>query len=258
MKRPTVTLPLLTVVLTMACLLCLAMPAGAITNGTNDSGHPYVCLVQLADDWRVTGVQLSPTVVLTAGHGTAGFSSAKVWFSAQPDMSTPEAVATELSTYPGYAAGLGDVGIVTLPTPHPLSDYAQLPGLGDVDELPMLQAVDLVGYGANYEARGRGTPVWQWLNYVTGSSTAHPERERLDGSIPEGDRQPGRRQGRHRLRRLRWPGPQGRYERRAWREHVRHELELHGRRVRAAGGPCGRPGVDSGLPQLKRSRNSPR
>ncbi len=169
MKRTTVRWSLLTVVLTLFCVLTWAMPAAAITNGTLDAGHPYVCLVQLAPDWRVTGVQLSSTVVLTAGHGTYGFdaSKAQVWFSPQVDLSVPGIVPAKLVTYPGYASGQGDVGIVILKEPHVLNEYAQLPELGIVDTLPMKQSVDLVGYGANYQLRGGGLtpfPSWQWLN----------------------------------------------------------------------------------------------
>jgi len=169
MKRITLRMSLLTVVLTLLCLLAWAMPAAAITHGTYDAGHPYVCLVQLAPDWRVTGVQLSDTVVLTAGHGTYGFDAdkAQVWFSPQVDLSVPGAVPAELATYPGYASGQGDVGIVILAAPHRLTEYAQLPGVGVVDGLPMMQPVDLVGYGGNYQQRGGGlTPLesWQWLN----------------------------------------------------------------------------------------------
>lgn len=165
-------LSLLTLGLTLACVLSWTMPAAAIQFGQPDgTNHPYVCMVQfsLSPLWRTTGVLLSPTVVLTAGHGTAGYERAPVWFSSKiTDQSVP--YWGTCYTDPNYYLGYDDVGIVVLDDPVPVSEvsrYAQLPTAGFADTLPMMHPVDLVGYGANYQEHGGGlTPFesWVWLN----------------------------------------------------------------------------------------------
>ena len=180
MKRSSVVgrlwLSLLVVALTTTCLVVFAMPAAAIQFGTPESGHQYVCLVQVSDTWRGTGFQISPTVVVTAGHILDGFDTANIYFSDTPTMGSPDMVSTRLYTMPGYspAGGYHDVGIVVLPKAHSLDQYAVLPTEGLVDTLPAMQALDLVGYGANYQAPGGGvgpSGTWQWLNrrFLAGS-----------------------------------------------------------------------------------------
>jgi hypothetical protein len=83
-------------VLVMFCVLNVSLFAGvakAITNGYPDgNNHPYVCLVvfdvqtdeRIVPRWRTTGILLSETVVLTAGHGTDGAAAAKVWVDPGP------------------------------------------------------------------------------------------------------------------------------------------------------------------------------
>ena len=59
----------------IALLLGAAGMAFAITNGQPDgNSHPYVGLVVFDYNgmpaWRTTGILISPTIVVTAGHGT--------------------------------------------------------------------------------------------------------------------------------------------------------------------------------------------
>ena len=80
---------LLVLLVTMALVLSMVMPAVAITDGELDGdGHPYVGLMvaQLADGtplWRCSGTLLSPTLFLTAGHCTESPAAhVEIWFDA--------------------------------------------------------------------------------------------------------------------------------------------------------------------------------
>lgn len=187
---------LLVVLLSVGCVLMWVAPALAVQWGQSDgTNHPYVCLVVFYDQagnrlWRTTGALISPTVVLTAAHGTEGTASAKVWFlpeipaNAPPDADPPgypyggpDSYAGKPHTNPQYRwmedqgePGLDiidyhDVGVVVLDDPAPVTQFAQLPTKGFVDTLPMLQPVDIVGYGVNYQVHGGGVgpyDSWAW------------------------------------------------------------------------------------------------
>ena len=184
-----------------------ALPVGAITNGTPDGyDHPYVCLVVFDWDhdnnpstpavpgWRTTGILLSPTVVLTAGHGTDGAVAARVWFDAGPIATIRDDPPGEYPyggktsyeglpyTMPGFGyyltnAGLPgfitcDVGIVELTERVPkkaVSEYGQLPTVGEVDDLRVKTYVDLVSYGVQYQVtpRNEGGPYEAWRGTLT-------------------------------------------------------------------------------------------
>jgi len=147
--------------------------AEAITNGTPDgNNHPYVCLVVFDYDddgdastsavpgWRTTGILLTPTVVLTAGHGTDGAEAARIWLDPGPIPSYmdnppgeyPYGGVTSYEGLPYTMPGFGyyltnnglpgfitcDVGIVVLSEPVPTSVVSQdgsLPTVGCVDTL---------------------------------------------------------------------------------------------------------------------------
>jgi hypothetical protein len=195
------------VLLSAFAVSLFAGTAEAITNGTPDgTDHPYVCLVVFDWDhdddastdpvpgWRTTGILLSPTVVLTAGHGTDGAVAARVWFEPGPipavsaahpyvlgEVEYPYGGDTSFegvpSTMPGFGyyltnAGLPgfvtcDVGIVDLSEPVPtsvVSEYGQLPEVGEVNTLRVRTYVDLVGYGVQYQVtpRNNGGPYEAW------------------------------------------------------------------------------------------------
>ena len=182
----------LVLVVSLTCLLAVVASAQAIQFGQPDGdNHPYVCLVVFYDQndqpmWRTTGELISPTVVLTAGHGTFGTYGARVWFWKDITASSPDGYpyggsgsyhgavytnplyrAVPLPGLPGF--DYHDVGIVVLDTAVPLGvvgDYAKLPTAGVVDTLSPKHPVDLVGYGVNYQEHGGGVlpyDTWQWL-----------------------------------------------------------------------------------------------
>ena len=183
-------IPVLAFTLSVAFVLCTLLPVGAIQFGTPDDGnHPYVvmCVFDVGGSpaWRTTGFLISPTVVITAGHGTDGTDGARVTNSANipaynvsgyPGPGPWAVEASEIYTHPDYRTGLGpgnglpefdsyDVGIVILSTPIVLSEYAELPDPYLVDTLSILAGVDLVGYGVNYQDRGGGLSprsAWRW------------------------------------------------------------------------------------------------
>jgi secreted trypsin-like serine protease len=102
---------LVVLVATLALLLPMASPAGAVTNGVPDNGaHPYVGLSVFYDAdwnplWRCSGTMISEIVYLTAGHCTDGAAHAQVWFD--------EKVTRES----GYPLANGYIGAV-VPNPN--------------------------------------------------------------------------------------------------------------------------------------------
>ena len=139
--------------------------------------------------WRTTGILLSPTVVLTAGHGTDGAVAARVWFDPGPIASVwddppgeyPYGGSTSYEGTPHTMPGFGyavtnpglpgwitcDVGVVVLSEPVPTSvvdEYGVLPAVGEVDALRVMDYVDLVGYGVQYQVtpRNNGGPYEAW------------------------------------------------------------------------------------------------
>ncbi len=184
----------------LALVLIPAVPVGAIQNGSYDgNNHSYVCLIVFYDEadmplWRTTGALLSKNVVLTAGHGTAGAAKARVWFTAQIPAGAawdgvtgarpetypwggPDAYEGVPDTHPYFMLGVDDkgnglpnfdwydIGVVTLEQSAPTTSYAALPTASRIAALKQKERVDLVGYGMNYQVKGKGvTPAdsWQW------------------------------------------------------------------------------------------------
>lgn len=164
------------------------VPAGAITNGQPDGdNHPYVGLAvfdaiingQSQPSHRCSASLLSPTVVLTAAHCTAGTTAARVWFDEDVSTNTeyPFSGATsydgDAETNPGFCNpcgsglhqfALGDVGVIVLSEPVPagvVDEYADLPAAGLVDTLKNKAGVDFVGYGVQFQRQIPGNALPQ-------------------------------------------------------------------------------------------------
>jgi Trypsin len=147
-----------------------ATPAGAIIGGQDDhGGHPYVGGIDArptgAPIFTSSGVLISPTVFLTAGHATrrfeqAGLTQARVTFD--PVASDASAWYTgTIHTNPAYdptnATDPGDLGVIVFGAPIPGVTPAALPTAGLLDGLrPQLgrASFELVGYGVRTSLGG--------------------------------------------------------------------------------------------------------
>jgi hypothetical protein len=147
-----------------AVSLIPAAPAGAIIGATPDgAGHPYVGGIDArpagAPIFTASGVLISPTVVLTVGHGTrrfeqAGLTQARVTFDPVASDSGTWYTGT-IHTNPAYnpasAKDPGDLGVIVFDTPVPGVTPASLPTAGQLDQLgaPGLSqaSINLVAYG---------------------------------------------------------------------------------------------------------------
>jgi secreted trypsin-like serine protease len=162
----------------LAAVIAVATPsAQAITWGEPDgNAHPYVGLLVFdvggAPSHRCSGTLLSSTVVLTAGHCTAGTSGGRVWFDAdvgagRPNNGYPDNDVNndgvkdgtgiefaEIHTHPQFdpnAFYLHDLGIVILSQPVNLG-AGGLPTIGMLDGLSTQRGLQEqlftpVGYG---------------------------------------------------------------------------------------------------------------
>ena len=156
--------------LAVAAMLAVttAGPAGAVTGDyVKDNEHPFVGLIVFYGPdggfhHRCSGSLLTPTVLLTAGHCTAGASSARVYFQqdagvdwspetgtdpdtgypgscAEGTLGTQCATSSEMYNY-GYTSMAAvpetkDAGLVILDQPIVLDEYARLAAPGTLDAL---------------------------------------------------------------------------------------------------------------------------
>jgi hypothetical protein len=182
MKRLAATTLIATAALTMT-----VGPAGAITGGQVDgNGHPNVAMIvfyQPDGRFRCSATLVSPTVLVTAAHCTAGvLGKTIVTFDTVAPTSTPRAADdagngfsdTGYTAAPtGWLAGtphahplwddalrlndLHDMGVVVLDTPYNGATPAKLPPAGYLDGLATgrgglsKQEFELVGYGVFFE-----------------------------------------------------------------------------------------------------------
>jgi V8-like Glu-specific endopeptidase len=172
----------------------------AITNGQPDgNNHPYVCIVVVFDEegqfvTSGSGVLISPTVVLTAGHLSIEGPYAFVSFASQGiTYGSLEGYSFGYThTHPeyqlGYRPGLPnflthDVGIVQLVEPFTMPEYGLLPEEGITDTLEMKTDLDLVGYGYNDIERPSGNLIFYGARYYAPSEFIASQYEQSDEFI---------------------------------------------------------------------------
>lgn len=149
---------------TVLALTSAVGPAAAVTDGvpTGDN-YSYVGLAVFYDaagapTHRCSGTMVSTYVFLTAGHCTAGTTSAQVWFS--PEVTTADGypytggITGTPITYPGYTGSIpntGDLGVIILDS-APSVGSAALASPGTLDSLATQRGrqdvtFTVVGYG---------------------------------------------------------------------------------------------------------------
>jgi hypothetical protein len=150
----------------LGAALLVALPAGAITNGSLDgNAHPYVGLMVAKDAsgtplWRCTGTLVSPTVFVTAGHCTeAPAATAEIWWDSDVQSNaaalgypfTGESSGTvhENPSWDPNAFWVWDVGVVTLDAPVTNLGYGALPAANSLSGLKVGSHTTFttVGYG---------------------------------------------------------------------------------------------------------------
>ena len=164
----------------IVALMLTATPAAAVIGGEPDGvRHPYVGTLDASGFNRPdgpTGVLISPTVLLTAGHVARDWERARL-----PVRVTFEAVRSTATTWytgtahanpnfnPQRADDPGDLGVVVFDTPVPGIRPASLPAAGLLDALGPQRlhgtTFDVVGYG-----------VSSFLGGPNGGGTPHPDR----------------------------------------------------------------------------------
>jgi len=179
-------------------LVSFATPASAVNNGQPDGNkHPYVGLVltPAADGgfWLCSGAALSPTKVLTAAH-CIGDKGNQAFVSFETSGFPPTLNPGKIYPHPKWCIGCGpglpgfdthDVAVITLDGPGvTLPRYADLPSAGQVDDLRMGTAVDIVGYGVHREQyRGKPFQDFDWTRYYAPSKLVKSKHVHSDEFI---------------------------------------------------------------------------
>jgi hypothetical protein len=168
----------------------------AITGNSQTDSTPYVCIVVLfSDEARTqpisygTGVLISPTLVVTAGHCVVGGAAVSVCFDQHPTVtvtqtgmtySTNQPIYTGVAqVYPPYVASLiagakpsealksSDVAIIQLDEPvKEVTAYPTLPTVGLADTLKAGTSLQVIGYGVQEQTQPKNT----WIGSFQRSS----------------------------------------------------------------------------------------
>lgn len=185
-------------------LLLLSNMAYGITGTFKPDSTPYVGVVVLFKDAArtqpigyCTGVLLSPTIVLTAGHSCI-CAAASVCFDKGPipysiengeiHYSTNEPIYTGTPVpYPEYALSVlsgglkgnkifsvSDVGLILLDKPvEGITEFAVLPAAGFVDSLSIGTDLRVAGYGVQYQILPKNNgPLNSWIGTLSCNSAS--------------------------------------------------------------------------------------
>jgi hypothetical protein len=181
-------------------LTLLFSPTYAITGNSTSDSTPYIGVVVLFSDAArqqpigySTGIFISPTVVLTAGHSTLGVAAVSVCFDQGPisySIQNGQIVYSGDSPvyngipipYPAYAASViagstngnkqfstSDVGVIILDRPvTDVTEFATLPPVGIVDTLPIKTNLQVVGYGVQEQITPKNNgPYNSWVGSIS-------------------------------------------------------------------------------------------
>jgi hypothetical protein len=173
------------IALSIIILMTLSGTAVAITGNYEPDSTPNVCMVALFDGngelkTVSTGVLISPSVVLTAGHTTSSGEVAIVCFDQNPTSISPTYTGHPL-TYPEYSRtvenaqvngnhlfSVSDVGIILLTTSVQEITSATLPTANLADALPARSNLQVIGYGVQYQATPKNSgPINSWIGTFT-------------------------------------------------------------------------------------------
>lgn len=139
-------------------LVCSGI-ALAITYGQPDQNrHPNVGALVDESGAYCSGTLISQTVFLTAAHCGNEGDTVSVTFDSQ--------YTSRSKTYEGtfHADAQVDLAVVVFRKPIRGITPAQLPTLGQLDDLPKDQQFTVVGYGVQEPVRGPGGPTFERLN----------------------------------------------------------------------------------------------
>lgn len=169
-----------------------ASPVFAITNGENDGdGHPAVVLILMeqndAPAFRCSGVLISPTYVLTAGHCTGApgeFSGMRIFTESDVEngdnyypYAGPNAIeAVRWASHPDYPYQpffYNDVGVIELEKPVELDEYATLPMVNSLDRLATRRGLQDVTFTAVGYGLQRINPVFVESERIRMVATPH-------------------------------------------------------------------------------------
>ncbi len=191
---------------TMSAIIVLVTLSGSvygITGNYKPDSTPYVGIVVLFSDAARTnptgycsGVLISPTVMLTAGHGTFGAAAVSVCFDKGPisySIQNGKLVypSNEVIyngtpiTYPEYALSVisgankgnnlfssSDIGLIILDTPvKEVTEFPSLPPAGFTETLPAKTNLQVIGYGAQFQLTPKnGGVVNSWTGTISCNS----------------------------------------------------------------------------------------
>jgi hypothetical protein len=189
-------------IVTLITLSALSGTAYAITGNYNSDSTGYVgIIVFFADSARqqpigyCSGVLISPTVMLTAGHATihskaatVSFDQSLISYSIQNGQITYTGNSPIYEgvpvTYPEYVdtlanhANLGnkifsvtDLGIVLLSSPIEDQNFASLPTAGLAETLPVKTDLQVIGYGMQDQITPKNDgPANSWIGTLSRNS----------------------------------------------------------------------------------------